>query len=264
MDDRTVRALNAINQRFYRENAAAFDATRAQPWPGWDRVLPHAAADDARVLDVGCGNGRFGAYLSERWTSATQCVEYTGIDSCPNLLERARARELGFRRVRFVEADLMESDAAGLDPADQYSLIALFGVLHHVPGSEQRRQLLRRLAERLQPGGILALTTWRFAEFARFRDKIVPWSDYNRTAEQPLDLEQLEPGDSLLPWRHAPHVQRYCNFSAESETRALLADVGLQIVDSYREDGRGDALNCYFICRFSDAQPAPKEGVTVR
>ncbi len=35
----TAEALNRLNERFYERSAEAFRATRARPWPGWERLL---------------------------------------------------------------------------------------------------------------------------------------------------------------------------------------------------------------------------------
>ena len=65
VDDATFRYLNDLNRRFYETVAIDFDATRQQAWAGWERLLPYLHAP-LSILDIGCGNGRFGAFLAER------------------------------------------------------------------------------------------------------------------------------------------------------------------------------------------------------
>jgi SAM-dependent methyltransferase len=265
MDEQTIRSLNAINQSFYSANAAAFDQSRSAPWPGW-RGLParirqitrDPAAAELRVLDVGCGNGRFGDFLAEQLGS--EGIHYCGIDSSSPLIARAKERALPFAGVEFLQLDFIEA-GSGL-PKGPFALIALFGVLHHVPSHFHRRALLRSLGERLQPGGILALTTWQFEAFSRFQSRLIPWSDYNRTAADPIDLTQLEPGDHLLPWGDAGSAQRYCHFTGEAEMGELLEGLSFEVIDSYTADGREGNLNRYFICHFSNAQVEPNRGGT--
>jgi SAM-dependent methyltransferase len=260
MDERTVHSLNAINRSFYSETADVFDASRSEPWPGWTRLLPlleqRRATGAFQVLDVGCGNGRFGAFLADRLVPGE--LRYTGIDSSEPLLARARARALPCAAVELVCVDLVE--AREPLPAGPYSLIALFGVLHHIPGLARRRALLRSLGERLTPGGLLVLTCWQFEAFSRFRDKLIPWQDYNRTARDPIDVDQLEPGDHLLPWGDSDPAVRYCNFTSEDEMRQLLSNLSFDLVSSYAADGREGNLNRYFICRFRNTQEMPKKG----
>ncbi|MBW2494536.1 MAG: class I SAM-dependent methyltransferase [Deltaproteobacteria bacterium] len=259
MNEQTVRALNAINRTFYSTNAREFDQARSAPWPGWERLLrqiEQLRASPLRVLDVGCGNGRFGAFLAQRLPAHE--IHYCGIDSSPALISRARERDLAFAGAEFRELDFVE--AGGELPRGPFSLIALFGILHHVPGETRRRELLRELGERLAPAGILALTTWQFEAFARFRNRLLPWPDYNRNAADPIDTAQLEPGDHLLPWGDEGIAHRYCHFTSEGDTRERLENLGFEIADCYAADGREGNLNRYFICRFSNRQVEPKEG----
>ena len=63
-----------------------------------------------------------------------------------------------------IQTRLDEGDAPGAAlPSGPFSLVALMGVLHHVPGRETRAALVAAAADRLAPGGLLALTLWRFA-----------------------------------------------------------------------------------------------------
>jgi 2-polyprenyl-3-methyl-5-hydroxy-6-metoxy-1,4-benzoquinol methylase len=70
VNDATRERLNTINREFYRVTAHDFDETRGQPWPGWKRVLPYLKLP-LSVLDVGCGNGRFGVFLAQNLTLPT-------------------------------------------------------------------------------------------------------------------------------------------------------------------------------------------------
>ncbi|MEM7675444.1 MAG: class I SAM-dependent methyltransferase, partial [Myxococcota bacterium] len=88
MNELTAERLVAINQTFYRRFAAAFDETRTGAWPGWHRLLQ--TERPRRVLDLGCGNGRFARFLSKR--PAADRIAYEGWDDNPDLLARAQAR----------------------------------------------------------------------------------------------------------------------------------------------------------------------------
>jgi len=272
VDQQTVRALNAINRNFYREASAEFDASRGHPWPGWSRVADHIHPEPGaptRILDVGCGNARFGAFLADRWGDDCDSLHYTGVDSCAALLSRARERALPVAHCEWIQQDLVEAlleappgphaqDATDLERSPspvgtrgpRYALVALFGVLHHIPSAALRAELLVRLGRQLAPEGLLALTCWQFGAFARFRDKVIGWDDYNRTAAEPIDTTQLEAGDHLLPWSNDASVRRYCHFTDELEIQHLL-ETNFEIVTSYTSDGREGSLNRYFICRYS-------------
>jgi len=248
LDEPTLRALNAINRAFYREGAAEFSATRDQPWPGWTRLAELLARANLpaplEVLDVGCGNGRFGCFLAEQQPE----LRYLGLDASAELLAIARSRGPIGADPELRQLDVVEQDLDACLGEGRFSLVALMGVLHHLPGAERRRAVLRALAGRLRPGGLLALTAWQFEAYQRFRDRIVAWEEYNLGAEEPIDLAQLEPGDHLLRWGRGARL-RYCHFADEDETRALLAPLPCQTLASYRADGREANLNHYVVLR---------------
>lgn len=238
MDEATIRRLNQINRDFYRIAAEDFDQTRGTPWPGWERLLPHLKTP-LSALDVGCGNGRFGLFLSERLVAPSALstpplsLLYHGLDSSPALLERAQAA-LANRpglTTRLETRDILEN------PPDEgeYDLVVLFGVLHHVPGRQTRFDLMRRLAERVKPGGLLAFACWRFYEYERFRVRFAPW---------PEGLA-VETHDYLLDWRRGQPALRYCHYVDDAEHTALVAASGLRQILTYRADGEDGATNRY-------------------
>lgn len=239
MDDATIQRLNALNQEFYRAVGSEFDETRSRPWPGWERLLTCLpdAARPLSVLDVGCGNGRLGVFLAEH--AAPGGLSYHGLDTDETLLARAEA---ALAPLSGVAAALERRDAVTHPPdSGQYDLVALFGVLHHIPAAAGRAALIRALAERTAPGGLLVFTCWRFMEYARFRDRVVPWPD---------DLAPLvEPGDYLLDWRRGPHALRYCHYVDDAEHSALIAAAGLSLLLTYRADGQTGDANLYTLLR---------------
>lgn len=234
MDEATAIALNEINRAFYVQTADDFSETRQAAWPGWLRLAEHLPSKEpARVLDVGCGNGRFGVFLAGHFPARAWL--YHGIDNSPALLDHARTSlaVLPGLTVTLEQQDVIFQPL----PDAVYDLIAVFGVLHHIPGLQRRTEFVRRLAAGVAPGGVLALAAWRFFEYDRFRKRIVPW---------PETLSQhVEPGDHLLDWRRGTHALRYCHAIDDDEFSLLISATGLQHIDRYRADGFSGAVNDY-------------------
>ncbi len=165
------------------------------------------------MFDVGCGNGRFGLFLHE----AGVLMRYTGLDNTHFLLHKAAQK---FPQGSFLQADALQTWP--LAPGQRFDVIALFGVLHHVPGFVQRQQLITRMVDRLQPGGLGIVTLWKFMEQARFRERVVPW----QAAEVPPAYHnlQLEQHDYLLRWKQHEDTLalRYCHYVDATEQAQLF------------------------------------------
>ncbi len=238
MDDATIARLNQINRDFYRVTAENFDQTRGKAWPGWEKLLPYIKRP-LSVLDVGCGNGRFGVFVAEKLLQSkpSNPIRYHGIDNNPVLLERAR-QTLGNMpgiTATFEERDIVEN------PPDfgEHGLVVLFGVIHHIPGAVQRKAFMRTLAERVAPGGMLAFACWRFYEYERFRKRITAWPD---------DV-QVEEHDYLLDWRRGEVALRYCHYVDDDEHAQLVSAAGLPEITTYRTDGFTGEVNRYSLLK---------------
>ena len=237
MDEATRKRLLALNRDFYTREAASFSATRNHAWPGWARVVGDLAAGPLAVLDAGCGNGRLARFLRER---GEDDLDYLGIDSSAALIDDAREASPA-PGVHFEVLDLVESPEA--IPAGPFDLVAVFGLIHHLPGFETRLQLIQELASRLTRGGRLAVTCWRFGADPRIEGRLLDWGDL-------VDPAQLDPGDHLLRWGNSPGVSRYCHFAGDDEIDEFadsVSAIGLELVDRFRNDGKSGELNEYLV-----------------
>lgn len=253
MSETTRRALVAVNRRFYECHAASFSASRGRPWQGWGRLLAHLAAPAEgmlRVLDLGCGNGRFATFLAAR---SHERIDYWGIDDSPALLETARRRLAspassgGRLEPSWSRLDLTGAELPRLLSHRTFHLIALFGVLHHIPGLAARADLLARLAAHLDPRGVLAVSWWRFDRQSRWASKVVPWDDYNLEAPEPIDTADLEEGDHLLTWAGDRTAPRYCHLAGDDEVTHLAAASGLHTSARFTADGPSGDHNLYLV-----------------
>ena len=86
MDKKTADRLKALNHKFYQKTQVYFNRSRQHFWVGWEKLLPYLQGSTLKVLDLGCGNGRFGKWLMERGKT----IDYTGIDENQFLLKQAK------------------------------------------------------------------------------------------------------------------------------------------------------------------------------
>ncbi len=251
MSPEVQSALRAINSRFYDHFATEFDSTRGRPWPGWERIADRFAPESAPciVLDVGCGNGRFGAYMAGRRTGA---LHYLGLDGCAALLQAAERTLDGLVAVPTLrQLDVREIDLDRALGGERFDLIAIFAVLHHVPAAAARRHLLQQLGRLLTPTGMMAASIWRLDQTPRFVRRVVPWETYNQqrtvAGRGLLDLEALEAGDMLLSWGGDAEHPRYCHFPNEAEIETLVTTPEPRLVDRFESDGPSGRDNLYLV-----------------
>lgn len=170
----------------------------------WIRAVA-SPATHPRVLDLGCGPGLY----AERFARAG--YEVTGVDLSRRSLDYARRiaeeQELAtdYRCQNYLELDLDGTfDVAVMIYCD-------FGAL----SADDRRVLLRRMYERLRPGGILVLDVFSLCKLNAFEERTT-WEEY--------------PAGGF--WNPNPHleVQRSCrlNDTVSLEQIAVIAPEGVK------------------------------------
>jgi SAM-dependent methyltransferase len=205
-------------------------------------MLPPLAGP-LEVLDVGCGNGRFGIFLEEKLQHG---IAYCGTDASQALLDHALGRLP--ESATLLRHDLLESPVSSTLGPRRFDLIAVYGVLHHIQGFAKRIEVLQDLRSLLRPEGLLAVSLWQWREHPRLSRRIVPWPKVTSLDPMLDELRGLEPEDAdhLLRWGKEGVWIRYCHHFTDLEVEKIIETLAWPCLSDTRGEG---GLNRYLVLR---------------
>jgi tRNA (uracil-5-)-methyltransferase TRM9 len=220
MDPQVKAKLLEINQGFYDQFSGSFSATRNQVQPGVRQLIGDIELD-ARVIDIGCGNGTLARALASQGFSG----HFLGVDLSEGLLENARqllenplSGSYDFQLIDLADPNW----PASITQRANHWLVS-FAVLHHLPGEELRQTTVKAFHQLITPDGFVAVSVWQWQNSPRLRKRVLPWSTVD------LNPEHLDQGDVLLDWRagESPGL-RYVHTFSEDSLSALATQGGFQ------------------------------------
>jgi len=197
----------------YSQFAGEFDQTRRQQWPEFDYFLAYTRKH-AKVLDLGCGNGRLSDFLKPKE------VSYLGIDHNSQLLEHARKN---FPDAKFQLDDIMDLKLEE-EAFDNIFCIAAF---HHIPTKKMRRKVLADLEKAIKPDGILILTVWNLFQLKY-------WAPMLKAVLKSLLTLGLKGAwnDLWIKWGDYP-IKRYYHAFLPAELQGLFSSKAWEIEEFY-------------------------------
>ena len=149
---------------FYDTVATHFSHTRHSPWPRVEAYV-RSLQPGCRVLDVGCGNGK---YMAVNTT-----LRMTGCDISERLIAICQQKGL----------DAEVGDCQQLRWRDgEFDCVICVALMHHLSSEERRLQALREMLRVLRVGGELLVTAWAQEQEGDSRrrfdtqDVLVPWT----------------------------------------------------------------------------------------
>ena len=231
----TATRLIELNKDFYTRFGDSFSATRHRLQPGVRYVLKMLTGDES-ILDLGCGNGELARELAKRGHRGS----YLGVDFSLPLLRDAEPQPEGYS-VKFMQADLTELSVNNIQSSvtDRWSLITAFAVLHHIPSTDLRLNILRSVRELIEDDGRFIHSNWQFLKSEKLKARIQPWESVA------ISQSEVDAGDYLLDWRDGGVGLRYVHHFDESELEELAEVTGFQIIDVFYSDGDGGRLGLY-------------------
>ena len=236
VDAETVNQLIKLNRKFYSQFSADFSDSRSSERFNIEPFRKFLA-NDIRLLDAGCGNGRLAGTLERAGFS----LDYLGIDGSSELVAFAQKKNATLRnvRVQFRVVDLTAPRwSETLRDASPFDVSVSLAVLHHIPSFELRAQVLREIRALLKPRGVFIMSNWQFLNSERLRKKIVSWREIATSDSRP------ETNDYLLDWKRGGTGYRYVHLVDENEVEQLANASGFEIVEQFNAD---NDLNLYSI-----------------
>jgi len=169
-----------------------------------------------RVLDLGCGNGRFFALVP-------QGCQYLGLDFSKNLLAIAQHR---YPRGRFVYGDMTDEKIwTKLGQSDQ---IFSFASFHHLMSRQKQLKTLKLCFKHLKKNGLLIIVVWNLWQLKYWL----------------LHLKQLSIHRLLIPYRLSDghqvikQINRLYYAFTPRELKKLAQKAGFEIKREFFIDGR--------------------------
>lgn len=192
--------------------AREFDASRHSPWADFKYFDPFYR-ENARVLDLGCGNGRL-------LKSVKDFKSYLAVDQSKELLKFVPK----LKGVEVLEDDIFDLKKL----KGSYDFIFAIASFHHLPREDQLLAL-KRWYELLEPGGYLFMTNWNLHQFRYLTLllKSVFWGFRN----------------VRVPWKKK--VQRFYFAFTKRRLRRLLEEAGFKVLEN-KYVKKGEASGLFF------------------
>ncbi len=205
-----------------------FSATRREIWEEMKFLFDFLKKGD-RVLDLGCGNGRWYPLFKEKE------VDYFGVDFSEKLVAIAKKT--------FPEAKFLVANALSLPFENHFfDKIYSIAVLHQIPSFDFRIQFLKECKRVLKPEGILILTVWKI-----YRPKemllLLKYTILKILGKSKLDFK-----DIFEPW--GKKIQRYYHCFSKRELENLVKKAGFEILKSgLVKNKKGNRKNFFVVCK---------------
>lgn len=191
----------------YDRVAEDFSASRKRHWPEMNLIsdgMPHGA----KVLDLGCGDGRLFEILK------VKKVDYTGVDFSRSLLELAKKK--------YPQQEFIEQDITKLDLNRRYDRIVLLAAFHHIPGKSSRQKTLKNIGNHLNADGVLIISVWNLWQWRHWKYFLIA------LVRSLFTFFREDPRDLFIPFGKEK-MPRYYHAFFPFELKRLLQQSGFSI-----------------------------------
>lgn len=215
MLNKQIEEIINLNNEFYLQNNESFDNSRNFGyWEGFEEILKYFP-QNPKILDLACGNARFLRFLLD---TKTHISSYIGVDSSKEFIQKNKLKYPDFE---FYKLDALRE----LNQLkEKYSVVAVFGLTHHIPSFEFRKAWFLELSKLVESNGILVLSFWNF-------DTSKSDSDFKP------NFYQIEKNDFFLGWKKNYVFHRYCHLFNQDELEEIVNNLKkFNLIASFEKD----------------------------
>lgn len=217
MKQASTKKILAQTRDIYNAIAPDFSDTRGRWWRGFGSFNRYAKPGD-KILDLGCGNGRMAEIFADSQ------VSYLGVDNSEELIKIARER---FKEQPWAKFEV--GDALAFNRPEQFDMVLMIAVLHHVPTRKLRLKVLENVYDSLKPGGRLVMSNWNLWQVSGDHKK---FRYYKRLFNYYIKISRGVWGlsDAFVPWKPLTGENlRYVHSFRQGEMKRLLGQAGFDI-----------------------------------
>jgi len=225
------------NKKDYNLISDIFSKKRERIWPEMKFLFDDYLVPGEKVLDLGCGNGRFyevmkdynpptasSRSLRER---APKKVDYIGVDISEKLIKIAKEK---YPKVKFLVADALNLPF----PNNYFDKVYAIAFFHHIPSKEYRLKVLKEIKRVLNKNRLLILTAWNLWKNRKARVLFFRYSFLKLIGWSKLDFK-----DIFYPWKNPKGevvTKRYFHLFNEKELGAMLKKAGFTVEKILKND----------------------------
>jgi len=207
MDEKLAfKILNQVRD-FYNQAAESFSLTRQKRWFEFEALLKNLSQGKEKILDFGCGNGRFSEIFEKE--------RYFGVDFSSSLIHLAKKR--------YPQKKFFLIDGLHLPFKDEFfDFVFSIAVFHHIPSQKLRIKVLKEIKRVLKKDGIFLLSVWYLWS------KISIWKLILKfTLKKLIGKNKMDFFDLYLPWQGK--YLRYFHLFSKNSLKKEVKKAGFSV-----------------------------------
>jgi len=240
----TAEKIIKINTEGYDKVADSFSQSRDYFWKEF-HFLKNIVKNEDKILDIGCGNGRFLGFLKED-CNCEDCIEkklnsfqYSGIDSSNELIKIAKEKYKDTLYAEFETGNATELP----HEENSFNKIFSFAVIHHIPSKELQAKFMSEAYRVLKNDGVFVLSSWNLWG-TKHRTLI-----YKNIIKKIFGLSKLDFKDIIIHYFGEGKGERFLHAFTKKELENLAKKAGFKIEKSEITKMQSGQRNYLIVCR---------------